>query len=251
SHVSPHTSDAEHRAATTLAPLLERARTLDVQVRPISFVSPEPARDICNVAEVRGADLILLGWHKPVLSQTMLGGVVHDVLDHAPTTVGVFADRGLTQVRRILVPFQGSVHDRGALALAQRLMISRDAEVTILHVVPPERSTDEQELGARDMAQHVFGEPAGGQVRMEIIKHAFPADAALEESARGYDLVIVGLGREWGLEQRRLGVHPERLMRECSTSLLVVRHHSAQLARAALAGDVPGERSRDLGRPDA
>jgi Kef-type K+ transport system membrane component KefB/nucleotide-binding universal stress UspA family protein len=238
SRVSPHTSDAEHRAATTLAPLLERARSLDLQVRPISFVSPEPARDICNVAEVRGADLILLGWHKPVLSQTMLGGVVHDVLEHAPTAVGVFADRGLTQVRRILVPFQGSAHDRGALAMAQRLLIGRDAEVTILHVVPPERGDDEQELGARAMAQHVFGEPAGGQVRMEIVKHASPADAALEESARGYDLVIVGLGREWGLEQRHFGVHPERLMRDCSTSLLVVRHQPAQIARAALASDL-------------
>jgi Kef-type K+ transport system membrane component KefB/nucleotide-binding universal stress UspA family protein len=248
SRVSPHTSDVEQRAATTLAPLLERARSLDVQVRAISFVSPEPARDICNVAEVRGADLILLGWHKPVLSQTMLGGVVHDVLDHAPTTVGVFADRGLTQVRRILVPFQGSAHDRGALALAQRLLISRNAEVTILHVVPPERSDDEQELGARAMAQHVFGEPTGGQVRVEIVKHAFPADAALEESARGYDLVIVGLGREWGLEQRQFGVHPERLMRDCSTSLLVVRHQPRQLARAQLAGDLAGELSRDLVR---
>jgi Kef-type K+ transport system membrane component KefB/nucleotide-binding universal stress UspA family protein len=249
SRVSP--SDAEHRAATTLAPLFERARSLDVPVRAISFVSPEPARDICNVAEVRGVDLILLGWHKPVLSQTMLGGVVHGVLEHAPTDVGVFADRGLTQVRRILVPFQGSTHDRGALALAHRLLIGHDAEVTILHVVPPERGGDEQELGARAMAQHIFGEPAGGRVRMEIVAHASPADAALEESARGYDLVIVGLGREWGLEQRHFGVHPERLMRDCSTSLLVVRHQPAELASAALAGDLPAEPSGDPGNRDA
>jgi Kef-type K+ transport system membrane component KefB/nucleotide-binding universal stress UspA family protein len=239
SRVSSQASTVEHRAAATLAPLLERARTLEVPVRAISFVSPEPARDICNVADVRGADLILLGWHKPVLSQTMLGGVVHDVLEHAPTAVGVFADRGLTQVRRVLVPFQGSAHDRGALALAHRLLIGHDVEVTILHVVSPGRGSDAGELGAREMAQHVFGEPAGGQVRMEIVPHASPADAALEESARGYDLVIVGLGREWGLEQRQFGVHPERLMRDCSTSLLVVRHQPAQIARAALAAELP------------
>jgi Kef-type K+ transport system membrane component KefB/nucleotide-binding universal stress UspA family protein len=235
SRVSVHLDDSEHRAAATLAPLLDRARALDVEVRAISFVSPEPARDICNVAEVRAADLVLLGWHKPVISQTMLGGVVHDVLDHAPATVGVFADRGLTQVRRILVPFQGSIHDRGALALAQRLITGRDAEVTILHVVSPHRSNSSESLGARQMAEHVFGEPSGGQVRMEIVEQESPADAALEESARGYDLVIVGLGREWGLKQRHVGVHPERLMRDCRTSLLVVRQQQPQIARAALA----------------
>jgi Kef-type K+ transport system membrane component KefB/nucleotide-binding universal stress UspA family protein len=243
--VSPKMARSEHRAAATLAPLLDRAKSLDLDVRAISFVSPEPARDICNVAEVRAADLILLGWHKPVLSQTMLGGVVHDVLEHASATVGVLADRGLDQVRRILVPFQGSAHDRGALALANRLLIRPEVEVTILHVIPPDRTDTDEGLGARQMAAHVFGEPAGGQVRMEIVAHESPEDAALEESARGYDLVIVGLGREWGLAQRHFGVHPERLMRDCSTSLLVVGQQPGEIARAALADDV------DLHRPEA
>jgi len=236
--VSPKMARNEHRAAATLAPLLERAKNLQLDVSAMSFVSPEPARDICNVAEVRAADLILLGWHKPVISQTMLGGVVHDVLEHASTTVGVLADRGLDEVRRILVPFQGSEHDRSALALANRLLIRPEVEVTILHVTPPERTTDEEGLGARQMAAHVFGEPTGGQVRMKIVAHESPADAALEESAAGYDLVIVGLGREWGLAQRHFGVHPERLMRDCSTSLLVVGQQPAEIARAALADDV-------------
>jgi Kef-type K+ transport system membrane component KefB/nucleotide-binding universal stress UspA family protein len=238
SRVSVRMARNENHAAVTLAPLLERARSLDLDVRAISFVSPEPARDICNVADVRAADLILLGWHKPVFSQTMLGGVVYGVLEHAATTVGVFADRGLNQVRRILVPFQGSAHDRGALALANRLLVSPEVEVTILHVVPPDRNEHEPGLGARQMAAHVFGEPAGGQVRMEIVTHDSPEDAALEESARGYDLVIVGLGREWGLEQRHFGVHSERLMRDCSTSLLVVGQQPGEIARAALAEDV-------------
>jgi Kef-type K+ transport system membrane component KefB/nucleotide-binding universal stress UspA family protein len=244
SRVSPQMARSEHRAAATLAPLLDRARSLDLDVRAISFVSPEPARDICNVADVRAADLILLGWHKPVISQTMLGGVVHDVLDHASTTVGVLSDRGLDQVRRILVPFQGSEHDRSALALANRLLIRPEVEVTILHVIPPDRTNDEEGLGARQMAAHVFGEPTGGQVRMKIVANESPADAALEESARGYDLVIVGLGREWGLAQRHFGVHPERLMRDCSTSLLVVGQQPGEIARAALADD-------DVPRPEA
>src|SRR3989441_1247166 len=60
--------------AAALAPLLERAAVLGLEGRPLSVVAPQPAHDICNVATVKRADLVLLGWHKPILGKTVLSG---------------------------------------------------------------------------------------------------------------------------------------------------------------------------------
>ena len=218
---------------------VERAKELGVEARTLSFVSDDPARDICELAEARDADLVLLGWHKPVLSQTMLGGVVHQVLNDCQTTVGVLVDRGLDRIKRVLVPYLGSAHDRTALALGERLMRLRGAEVTVLHVVRDE-ARDEAAApagGARTLVDSVFSEDSG-QVTMRVIQHRSPAEAALAESARGYDLVIVGIGRDWGLGERVLGIgfQPEKLLTDSPTSLLVVRGPDAsprrRLARA-------------------
>jgi Kef-type K+ transport system membrane component KefB/nucleotide-binding universal stress UspA family protein len=219
------TGPGEEDGEDVLAPAIARAAELGVPARMLSFISDEPARDICELAEARDADLVLLGWHKPIFSQTMLGGVVHDVLHRCPTTVGVVVDRGLDKIERVLVPYLGSAHDRTALALAQRLMTSRGARVTVLHVVREEAGEEAAPAGgARNLVDSVFSEDSG-QVTMRFVKHRSPAEAALAESEKGYDLVIVGVGKDWGLGERVLGIglQPEKLMTDSPTSLLVVR----------------------------
>ena len=169
----------------------------------------------------------------------MLGGVVHQVLNDCPATVGVLVDRGLDRIGRVLVPYLGSAHDRTALALAQRLMSSRGAEVTVLHVVREEPGDEERAApagGARNLVDSVFSEDSG-QVTMRIIKHRSPAEAALAESSRGYDLVIVGIGKDWGLGERVLGIgfQPEKLLIDSPASVLVVRGQDPSVPRRRLA----------------
>ncbi|KYF74585.1 potassium transporter [Sorangium cellulosum] len=219
----------ERQGATALSPLLSRAKELDVEVRSLSFVSPKPSHDICNVADVKQADLVLVGWHKPLLSQTVLGGTVYEVMRGARTDVGVLIDRGLAAIRKLLVPFHGTAHDKAALALARRLAQQVGADVTILHVVNPKRRSDDA-LGAQEMVDEVFegqedGELRKSKVTLKVVEHDSPADAALEEAGRGYDLVLVGVGSEWGLAQRRFGIRAEHTIQGCPTSLLVVRRY--------------------------
>jgi Kef-type K+ transport system membrane component KefB/nucleotide-binding universal stress UspA family protein len=206
-----------------LEPLLARAERLALPVTALSFISGDPAGDICRMAEVKQARLILLGSHRPVLSQTFLGGIVYDVMKEAPGDVGVLIDRGLSGLKRVLVPFLGSSQDRAALALARRALENMGAEVTILHVVKPERRVGDASLGARDEAGRVFGENEAGRVVFKVVEHASPIEAAIAESEHGYDLVMVGIGREWGLRERPFAIHPETLMQDCQASVLVVR----------------------------
>lgn len=214
-----------------LAPLLQRAREESIAVRPLSFVTSAPARDICDVAEVKHADIVLLGWHKPLFAGTMLSGTVHDVMESASSTVGVFVDRGLDRVKRVLVPHLGREHDAAALAVAKRIAKATDARVTVLHVLPSD--------GA---APASIGD-IGQCVEVVATRAASPVDAATRESANGYDLVVIGIGEAWGLEHRSFGLRTEAILRSCPTSVLVVRGPEREPAESRARLSAPSEAS--------
>jgi len=226
---------AAARETTALEPLLGRAGALGLEVRPLSFVSPQPAFDICNVAAVKGADLVLMGWHKPMLGKAVLGGTVHEVMRRAPASIGVLFDRGLGWVANVMVPYHGSIHDQGALRLAQRLARHSGANVTVLRVTSP--GTDAADVIEDGPLSEVLAaevRPGEGKLTLKIVERADPGHAVLEECARGYDLLLIGVGPEWGLEHRPFGLHPEVIITECPSSLLVVRQYEPALAQQAL-----------------
>ncbi len=219
----------ERGMTEALEPMMERAEQLHLSVRPIAFISTQPAHDICDVAHVKLVDLVLLGWHKPLLSRTVLGGTVHEVMEEARTSVAVFIDRGLAEIRKVLVPYQGTDDDKAALRLARRLTQKPGVELTILHVVTPERAG----LGAKEEMEQTFTEETGqhrASVRMKLVHHVTPSEAAVEEAGRGYDLVLVAAGEQWGLEPRLFGLLPEQIVRDCPTSLLIVRSRDPRAA---------------------
>jgi Kef-type K+ transport system membrane component KefB/nucleotide-binding universal stress UspA family protein len=225
----------EPPSGDALAPLMGRASTLGLEVRPLSFVSAEPGLDICRTAEAKQANLILLGLHKPLFSRALLGGTVREVMQEATANVAVLVDRGLENVRRVLVPFIGSQHDQAALSLAKRLMRSVGAELTVLQVNAPGHGQGDSK--ARASAEALFSGESR-RAHFKEVTHDSPEDAALEEARNGYDLVVVGVGSEWGLENSVFGLHRERLIGDAPTSLLVVRHPSS--ARTAQRTDKPG-----------
>jgi len=209
-------------ASNALEPLLEDGRRRGLDVRPLSFVSGAPAHDICSVAEIKRVDLVLLGWHKPLLGQALLGGTVYEVMRDARTDVGVLFNRGLTEIRRVLVPFHGSAHDRAAVELGVRMARSSGVQVTVLCV----RHSDDAASGAEG-----FLRETAGVVQIEVLDSIAAGrdttDHVLAAASRGYDLVLIGMGPEWGLTQRPFGFQPESVLQKCTTSVLVLRHHAS------------------------
>jgi nucleotide-binding universal stress UspA family protein len=212
-------------------PMLDRARELDVRVKTTAYVSGEPAADIVAVSQAKGTDLVLVGWHRPLLNQTLLGGVVYHVMKDAQCDVGAFLDRGIERIDRVLLPFVGSSHDHAALRLAKRL-VDRGVELTLLHVKKPDEEPGDRAV--RRAADQVFEEPEGGLVNILMAYDRDPLEVALKESENGYDLLVVGIGRDWGLEQKLIGVFQERMMRESPISVLVVRGATGVFAGAAV-----------------
>ena len=210
------TGPAAEREA--LAPLLEAAAETAADVHPLSFVSRDPGGDIREVAHAKAVDLVLMGWHKPVLSRSVLSGTVAQVLSHARADVVVYLERTTGPWRRVLVPYQGGIHDRRALEIAGRLAQRHDAEVTLLHVVAPESADRE---GLRTIAGSFEG------VHLRVVGSDAPLDVAVAVAQEGFDLALVGLSETWGLDSSPFSTRHERLVDETDASVLIVRAYEA------------------------
>ena len=196
--------------STALAPTLAHAQARGLNVRPLQFLSRSPADDIRDVARAKGAGLVVMGWHKPVWSRTVLGGTVQAVMREADADVAVLIDRGLAwPPRRVLVPFAGTAQDRAALRLAARVARRDGAAVTVLGVVRPGDAAPAVELPE-------------GVPPMRVIAAASPIDTVIREAA-AHDLTVLGVGEGWQLEPHVFGLRSERLAADCPSSLLVVR----------------------------
>src|SRR3989441_2244382 len=165
-----------------LGPLPAHAQAHGLEVHPLALVSRTPGADICDVARAKGAGLIIMGWHKPVFSQAMLGGTVQQVMRGSTADVAVFIDReGPFPPRRILLPYTGTVHDRAALTLASRLARRFGAQVTLLHVVRPGRSQPRLEQEVHSVLAQEFPEPTGGCSPLLGVGSTRPVETVLPE----------------------------------------------------------------------
>jgi nucleotide-binding universal stress UspA family protein len=206
-----------------LQPLLDEAHHQKLHVEPISLVSRDVAADISLLSQARRVNLVLMGFHKPVFGATILGGKVHQVLDACPSDVAILVDRGLERVAKILVPFMGTAHDRLAMELAGRIARNISAAVTVLHVVAPRGGDESQKLHAKTIVDKTFSDSTQPTpVTFRAIEDTSPVDCVLSEST-AYDLVVIGIGEEFGLESHLIAFRPERIASECTKPLLIVR----------------------------
>jgi Kef-type K+ transport system membrane component KefB/nucleotide-binding universal stress UspA family protein len=211
--------DAKPEVYEPLERVKAEATRRHVPLETMSYLSHEPGADIAAVANHRHVNLVLMGFHKPLLRQSILGGTVQRVFSHAECDVAIFVDRGFRGAGRVLVPFLGSPHDRLAVALANRMAQHVRSSVTVLYV--------EEADAAEPPQDQVFTDPSQPTpVRIRSVKAPSPVDVVLRE-ARDYDLVIIGISAEWGLGRPLLGLRSERIAQESPTSLLIVRKHGA------------------------
>lgn len=128
-----------------------------ISVQPLTAISPYSTmhEDICNLAADKRVSLIIVPFHK---QQTVDGGmeatnmsyraINQNVLAHAPCSVGILVDRGLSGSNRlagsqvshhIAVLFFGGPDDREALCYAWRMVEHQAITLTIMRFVPGEQ----------------------------------------------------------------------------------------------------------------
>ncbi|HEX5242908.1 MAG TPA: cation:proton antiporter [Tepidisphaeraceae bacterium] len=212
--------EVERRARTaTIMPdevldvAIDTAKKQKMSFSAINFVSRNIGRDIADAAERYLARWIVMGWHKPIFSSNVLGGVVGQVLQRAPANVAIFCDKGLGPVSRILVPYLGEPQDREALDAVKHLASLNEVSVTVLQI---RRESDQQD--AREIPADVRF-PDTADVR--LIEAVDALKAIAEESAH-HDLMVLGLSDEWNSSSGPLSGGHALLAETAQCSLLIV-----------------------------
>ena len=207
-------------------------------VTPIAFASRDVASDISRTARLRHADLILMGFHKPVYTSSILGGTVHRVLTGSDSDVAIYVDRRGELPKRILVPYLGSKHDRFALELASRMARQDGVTVTVLHVIARAGEMRKKPCAPSPPPSGVFNDPTHPlPVTLKTVEGDSPVDVVIEQ-AKDFDLLVIGVAEKWGLESQLLGFRAERIAQEVNCSLLIVRKCSQF---RAIRGTTPGK----------
>jgi nucleotide-binding universal stress UspA family protein len=120
------------------------------------------------------------------------------------------------------------------MEIAGRFAAHARAAVTVLHVTTPRGG--EPPVHAKAAVDRVFNDPSQPlPVQFRVIESADPAGTVIEQSAE-FDLVVIGIAEEWGLESQLFGLRRERIAAGTPASLLIVRQYADSPASVAPTG---------------
>jgi APA family basic amino acid/polyamine antiporter len=222
----------EHGRSALLKQVTDYAHEQGVPVRTLLRAARGISSGILGVAEARnGVGLILMGWHGQLSTQRVVGSVVKDVVHGARCDVAVLRDRGVGNVKRVLVPVGGGPHTRLALRLAWDVARAEQGSLTALRILPEAGETDlEVEM---DVLRQLVEDTLGGipeEVTFSLKHNGSIVDGILAESDQpagqeGYDLIAIGASEEWFLKNLLFGSIPDRVADGVPCSVLMVRKY--------------------------
>jgi nucleotide-binding universal stress UspA family protein len=203
-----------------------------VPVRTLLRATRGVAPGILGVAEARGGvGLILMGWHGQLSTQRVAGSVVKDVVHGATCDVAVLRDRGVEDIKHVLVPTGGGPHARLALRLGRDVVRAEGGSLTALRILPGEDEIDmEVEMEVlRQLVEDVLGEIPEQIIfrlkRSDSVVEGILQEAASQEDGAGYDLIAIGASEEWFLKNLLFGSIPDRVANDAPCSVLMVRKY--------------------------
>jgi nucleotide-binding universal stress UspA family protein len=197
-------------------------------IHPIVRIGRHAAEGIVEAAAELEADLIVFGWggKAPTAKERSNGAfstTIDEVMRQLPCDIAVVKQRGMREIRRIVVPVRGGPHAELALHLAGAIARRHDATVVAIHVVPPGitiavRTQAERALTAL-VRQHVEG-----AAEMMVREASNVRTAILREADRA-DLVVMGAAAASavGGETHLFGSLAEVIASRSPTTTIVVK----------------------------
>lgn len=223
--------------------MLERERAAtEVQAELVSFVALSPGRGLHDLAEERGADLLVVGsCGRGLLGRAMLGDDTRGALNGAPCAVAVAA-RGYAEhplpLASLGVGYDGSPESEAALAAAREVAAQHRSKLIALEVVsiPTYSFTG---LTPPALGETIEALLADARRRMGELKdvegravYGLPGEELAAFSGE-LDLLVVGSRNYGPLRRLVLGSTSDYLERHSRCSLLVLPRRAAAEKPAA------------------
>lgn len=207
-----------------------------------AVISGSPANAIINYAGQNDISLIVMSTHgRSGLTRWTFGRVAEKVLRRAPCPTVVLRSRqevAPTDIKRILVPLDGSALAEQVLEPTRQIADGLAAEIYLLHVTEPSslpfigEDLDREE--ARGVAAQAYLATvqtrladAGWQTQAEL-RHGSAADAIIDYAAeQNIDLIVLSNLGSSGLQMWVFGSVAERVMYGATCATLIFRHEAA------------------------
>ncbi|MCP4540444.1 MAG: DUF389 domain-containing protein [Chloroflexi bacterium] len=168
------------------------------------------------------ADTLILGWSGQLdRGRYLLSRTLDPVIQGAPCDVIVLRGEHLDNVRRILIPMAGGPNAPHGLDIARAL--APEATLTVLYVAAEQLGPTEELVGRGrlDTLVENLGDPEHVQIR--IVQATSPVEGILNEVAQGYDLLILGAGRENLVDRFLFGDVSRTIMANSLIPTIIVR----------------------------
>ncbi len=170
---------------------------------------------------------VLVDWHEPLHVHRLRDSHVDEVLNRAPTRVGILKHRGGETYDEITVATGGGPYEQTEIEFATALAEHVGARVTFLRVLDPD-STEERISTAKDYLDglvNLVDVEAEGK-----IVYDGNVVAGLVDGAEGTDLLIMGASERRFLERTVFGRTPDRVARMADFSVLITKKPPSEVS---------------------
>eukprot|EP00026_Physarum_polycephalum_P002006 Phypoly_transcript_02010.p1 GENE.Phypoly_transcript_02010~~Phypoly_transcript_02010.p1 ORF type:complete len:905 (+),score=176.30 Phypoly_transcript_02010:146-2860(+) len=181
----------------------ERSLALAVPLKIKQIFAVNVADDIEYYCTSKHFDLILIAWNEPIIERG--GSKIKQVLAHTHSTVGVLVNRGIEEIvhlTKVLAIYGGLPHQKDALKIARLMCRKMGVLVTLVS------SVHAIDLG-------IENEP------INFIFSENSMAAGIQEAREKYDLVVIGVAREWSISEGSIS-QIAHLLDETPASVLLV-----------------------------
>ena len=159
--------------------------------------------------------------------------VVKKVIAAHIVNFSVYHDRGMKQLKRILVPVSGGYHIRLAVRFANDIAIQENAIVDYVRIVSPGEGEENLEDQIAHLQEVVMTELSEipENATLKVIEADDVAQAIVDESSNNnYDLVIMGSSEESLTQGSVFGYKVDSIAENAACSVLVIYHYETPAA---------------------
>ena len=184
-----------------------------VELRTLVRIGRHAADGVIEAVGEESSDLVIFGWGGPPTpsqsaradaeeAEMTLAGhrtrprsvftpTIDAVVRESPCDIAVVKQRGLDEVKSILVPVRGGPHAELAMRISRALAKRFGAKIVVLHVVP--KGIGERAVEREQAAVDAFvREHAGTRRAAGLIRESTSIRSAIIREALNHDLVVMG-----------------------------------------------------------
>ncbi|MEA4811687.1 MAG: amino acid permease [Anaerolineaceae bacterium] len=177
--------------------------------------------------------LVIFRWPQDPKDIAVFRQTIEEVTQAGLVNIGVLYDKGVHDLKNILVPVGGGYHCRLAIHIGDDLTATAGEQVDYLRVVPKglDQTIYEDQMAYLQEIVMTELEEIPGNVGLHISESDSAAEAIVDEAKNhGYDLIIIGSYEGKDLDQPLFGELVEKVRLEAPCSTLIVRHYETRAA---------------------